>query len=91
MAISFSAHGKQQMVLRGAAEEEVKEVVEHGTKEPALRGRFKARLTFDFNQESPVNGKIYRFKTVEVIWAEELDEVIVVTVLVYYSNTEATP
>lgn len=91
MPIVFSAHARQQMELRGATEAEVRVVVERGTHEAALRGRLKARLTFDFSQMSPVNQQLYRFKTVEVIWVRELDDTVVVTVLVYYSNEERTP
>ncbi len=91
MPIAFSAHARQQMELRGATEAEVRVVIERGTREAALRGRQKARLTFDFNQLSPVNQRLYRFKTVEVIWVRELDDTVVVTVLVYYSNEERTP
>jgi hypothetical protein len=90
MTISFSVHAQQQMQLRGATEAEVTEVVKYGVKESALRGRFKARLTFDFNKESPVNGKTYRLKIVEVIWAEEQQQVVVVTVLVYYADQETS-
>lgn len=50
MTVALPAHAKQQMELRGATEAEVKDVVEHGVKEPALQGRVKAQLTFDFNQ-----------------------------------------
>lgn len=84
--ITFSNHARQQMQLRGATEAEVETVVRRGSGEPALRGKFKTRLNFDFNQASPVNNQLYRFKTVEAIFADEPDEVVIVTVLVYYSN-----
>ncbi len=61
MPIVFSAHARQQMELRGATEAEVRVVIERGTREAALRGRLKARLTFDFSQLSPINQQMYRF------------------------------
>ena len=85
-SIAFSNHAREQMRLRGTTEDEVQAVVQRGPREPALRGKFKSRLTFDFNQASPVNNLTYRFKTVEAIFADELEEIVIVTVLVYYSN-----
>ena len=88
MTVIFSAHAHQQMALRGATETEVRGVIERGGREAALRDRLKSRLIFNFNQTSPVNNRLYRFKTVEVIWKEESDNAIIITVLVYYSNEE---
>ncbi len=88
MAIVISAHARRQMQLRGAAEIEVITAIEHGRREPALRGKFRARWSFTFGHPSPVNNQVYRFKTVEAVWAEEFDDLIVVTVLVYYTNEE---
>jgi hypothetical protein len=91
MPIIFSAHARQQMLLRGAAEDEVITTIQHAQREPALRGRFKARWSFSIDRLSPVNNQVYRFKTVEAVWAEELDNLIVVTVLVYYANEAHAP
>ncbi len=35
-----------------------------------------------------MNKLYYRFKTVEVVFAEEADAIVIVTVKVYYSNEE---
>lgn len=91
MPIRISAHARQQMLARGATEAEVRAVIERGQRESALRQKFKARLTFSFNRSSPTNNQTYRFKTVEAIWAEDFDDVTVVTVLVYYSDEERAP
>lgn len=49
MAIAFSNHAREQMKLRGAAEDEVQAVIERGPREPALRGKLKAnmKITYD--------------------------------------------
>jgi hypothetical protein len=86
MEISISNHAREQMSLRGATEAEVIAVMERGSREPAMRAKFKASLTFDFNQASPVNGLFYHHKTVEAIWSEDFDETTVITVLVFYGE-----
>lgn len=45
-------------------------------------------LNFDFNMASLINQKVYQFKTVEAIFTDESDEIVVITVKVYYSNEE---
>jgi hypothetical protein len=46
------------------------------------------RYRFEYNAISPINQKFYKSKIVEPIFANELEEVIIVTVKVYYSNEE---
>ncbi|MGB9723524.1 MAG: hypothetical protein ACPL7G_06470 [Chloroflexia bacterium] len=87
--IRFSRHARLQMVLRGATSSEVEEVVATTAWEPARLGRYQARKAFAFNRPSPINQRVYRFKTVHVVFAEEARELVVVTVLVYYGNEEA--
>jgi hypothetical protein len=41
---------------------------------------------FDYGLPSPVNQKVYAFKTLHVIFAEETEKIVVVTVMVYYGN-----
>jgi hypothetical protein len=74
------------MYLRGATEQEVVQTIQGGLWEPARGGKYQARRTFVFGQPSPVDRKIYPFKTVHAIFAEETDRIVVVTVLVYYGN-----
>ncbi|MCI0553414.1 MAG: hypothetical protein L0287_20905 [Anaerolineae bacterium] len=48
----------------------------------------QVRKKFDFGEPSPVNQQVYAFKTIQAIFVEESDSIIVVTVIVYYGNEE---
>jgi hypothetical protein len=76
------------MTLRGATEEELIKAIRDGRWEPARLGKFRSRYSFAFNRVSLVNQKYYNFKTIEPIFADEENEIVVVTVKVYYSNEE---
>jgi hypothetical protein len=84
--IRFSRHALDQMRLRGATQEEVKEAVETIAWRSAKRSKFQVRKTYTFERPSPINQQIYPFKTVHAIFAEEPNEVVIVTVLVYYGD-----
>jgi len=86
--IRFSNHAKLQMELRGASESEVTAAIKSGNWVPAKMAKSKTRLRFDFNKPAPTNQKLYKYKTVEPIFADEAEEVVVITVKVYYSNEE---
>ena len=88
--VYFSNHAKSQMILRGATEEEVEIAVREGKREPAKLGKFKSRHSFAFNSFSPVNQKFYKYKIVESIFADEPEEITIVTVKVYFINKEVT-
>lgn len=72
------------MSLRGAGKEEVIKTIRDGIRETAKHNKFHSALTFDFKSNSPVNNKYYEFKTLDVIFVEENNQIIVVTVKVYY-------
>jgi muramoyltetrapeptide carboxypeptidase LdcA involved in peptidoglycan recycling len=84
--IRFSQHALDQMRLRGATREEVRETVQTTLWQLAKRGKYQVRKTFAFGRPSPINQQIYPFKTVHVIFADEPDEIVIVTVLVYYGR-----
>ncbi len=86
--IHFSAHAREQMVLRGATEAEVTQTIREQDWEPAKRNKHQAKRRFDFGRLSPVNQKEYRYKEVEPIFVEESDAIVVVTIKVYYTNEE---
>lgn len=46
------------------------------------------KVPFDFGHPSPINQQVYKYKAVEVVFANEADEFVVVTVKVYYFNQE---
>jgi len=87
--ILFSQHARQQCRRRHADEREVVAAIETAAWEQAKSGRRRARRTEPFGKPSPVTGRLYRWRTVEAIFAEEADRLVVVTVLVKYSNERA--
>ena len=88
--IRFSRHALDQMRLRGATREEVVETIESTPWQSAKRGKLQARKTFAFGGPSPISQQVYPFKTVHAVFADEPDEIVIVTVLVYYGEREVT-
>jgi hypothetical protein len=80
--IRLSEHAKQQLQFRGATEQEVAETIRMQTRGPAELGRLECQRNFAFNSEW--NKNYYATKQVGPIFAEESDEIVVVTVYVYY-------
>jgi hypothetical protein len=80
--IRLSQHAKQQLEFRGATEQQIVEAIRTETWEPAELGRLECRKNFVFNSEW--NKKYYDAKQVRPIFVDEPDEIIVVTVYVYY-------
>lgn len=76
------------MILRGALEAEVFKAIDSGNREPAKMGKFQTKYRFAFNKTAPTKQQFYKYKTVEPIFADEQDEIVVITVKVYYSNEE---
>ena len=87
-SIRFSDHARLQMVLRGATEDEVTVTIRSGKWETAKMGKFRTKHQFNFDKISLTNQKFYKYKTIEPIFADESNEIVVVTVKVYYSNEE---
>jgi hypothetical protein len=85
--ITIPSHASERMLQRGATENEVREAITEGNRDVAKSGRFASRKTFEFNSISPINRKHYAFKTIEAIWIDEPEEIVVVTTKVYYHNT----
>lgn len=86
--IRCSNHAALQMALRGATEKEVITAIRLGKWGSARIGKLKTKYRFDYNMASLINQKVYKFKTVEAIFTDESDEIVVITVKVYYSNEE---
>ena len=70
------------MHSRGATEEEIMDALQHARWGPAERGRMQCRKDFVFGRDW--NGRMYGTKQVRPIFVEEADEIVVVTVYVYY-------
>jgi hypothetical protein len=80
--IRLSGHARQQLVRRGASQEEIFQVIRLAEWQPAELGRLECRMDFPYGKEW--NGKVYRTKQVRPIFVEEAEEIIVVTVYTYY-------
>ncbi len=81
-SIIFTAHARQRMKERGAREEDIREAIRVGEREPAQRGLVLYRLNLEFNKEW--DGRFYRVQQVAPIVAEEADRLVVVTVYTFY-------
>jgi len=80
--VRFSRHALQQMVERGAIQEEVLEAIRSGEQVPAKRGRLGYRKNFQY--ERLWGGRYYAVKQVLAIVAEEPETLVVVTVYTFY-------
>jgi len=80
--IRLSGHARDNLRYRGATEEEVKEAIRTTPWRPAELGRLECQKDFPYGREW--NKKVYPTKRVRPIFVEEADEIVVVTVYVYY-------
>lgn len=79
--IRLSAHARDNAKYRGATEQEVIETIQTVPWGPAKGGRLECRKDFAYGQDW--NDKIYATKQVRPIFAEESNEIVVVTVYIY--------
>lgn len=80
--IRLSGHAREGIRFRGAIEQEVVQAIREGSWGPAERGRLECRKDFQYGRDW--NGKTYGTKQVRPIFVEEANEILVVTVYVYY-------
>ena len=80
--IRLSRHADEPLWYRGTTEEEVAEAICTGPWQPAELNRMECRKTFLYGREW--NGKVYSLKEVKPIFVEEVREIVVVTIYVYY-------
>lgn len=80
--VRLSGHARQQLRFRGTTEQEVVEAIRTEPWQPAELGRLECRKDFDFNAEW--NRKRYATKRIRPIFVEESEQIVVVTVYVYY-------
>ena len=80
--VIFSRHALDQLADRGASEDEIKTAIQQGEEVPAKAGRKAFRKNFPFN--STWKGRHYEVKQVMPIVGEEAEQIIVVTVYVFY-------
>jgi len=80
--IHLSQHAKQQLFYRGTTEEEIIDTIQASQWEPAELNRLECHKDFIYNQNW--NNKYYKTKQVKPIFAEEHDQITVITVYVFY-------
>lgn len=80
--IRLSGHARRQLSSRGATESEVHQAIRAGDWQPAGGARLECRHDFPFR--AAWNRRYYETKQVRPIFVEESDEIVVVTVYVYY-------
>lgn len=80
--IRLSEHAKEQASHRGCTEEEICEAIRTIPWEKAELGRLQCKKDFPFNKVW--NDKEYKTKQIKPVFVEENNEIIVVTVYVYY-------
>lgn len=80
--IRLSAHAREQLRFRGAVVWEVEETIRTSTWQPTERGRLECRRNFSFLDLW--NGMFYATKQIRPIFVDEPQEIVVVTVYVYY-------
>lgn len=84
MNIQIEPHTLQRAEERGTNIEEIQIVLEQGTEIPARGDRKAKAKVFTFKKERL--GKYYEEKRVEVIYVEENNTIITVTVYVFYGE-----
>ena len=80
--IRLSGHARLRTGQRGATEQEVAEAIRQGPWTPAEQGRKECQKDFIFGREW--NGRSYAAKRVRPIFVESPQEILVVTVFVYF-------
>jgi len=80
--VVFSTHALQRMKERGTREEDVRQAIRIGRREPAQRGLFLYRLNLEFKREW--DDRYYAIQQVAPVVAEEEDRFVVVTVYTFY-------
>lgn len=80
--VRLSGHAGKQLDFRGATEADVVDAIRSAPWAPAELGRLECRKDFAFG--GVWNGTSYATRQVRPIFVDEPDEIVVVTVYVYY-------
>ena len=84
MATVYTAHALERIDWRGTSLEEVDEVLENGSADAARPGYEARYKVFPYGKEW--GRKFYPQKRVRVVFAEEGQDTVVVTVYVYFGS-----
>ena len=80
--IRMTRHAREQAVERGATEQEIRDAVLHGRREPAKHGREMCGYSFNFDRTW--QGNSYAMKQVAPVIVEKSQEIVVITVYTFY-------
>ncbi|MDA1142044.1 MAG: DUF4258 domain-containing protein [Planctomycetota bacterium] len=80
--VRLTNHAREQARERGASEEEVRETIAKGSREPAKHGRELYRYNFAYGRMW--QAKVYAIKQLAPIIKEEANEIVVITVYTFY-------
>ncbi len=80
--VRFSGHALEQLGYRGTTSEEVIMAIQTMEWKPAELERLECHMNMEFDKEW--NKKKKKNKQVRPIFVEEMNEIVVVTVYVYY-------
>jgi len=84
LTISIDSHTLERAKERGTTAEEIRDVLEAGFPIEAKRRRLGKAKVYEFNRAR--RGKFYKQKRVEVIYTTREDEVVTVTVYVFFGQ-----
>jgi len=86
MKIQVDPHTLERAEERGTNEKEIIDVIQSGFTIPAKYGRLGKAKIYDFRQKR--HGRYYEQKRVEVFYIIQDDNIITVTVYVFYGKWE---
>lgn len=86
MKIRIDPHTLERAEERGTNEEEIKDVIINGFLVPAKHGRIGKAKIYDFKMKRL--DKYYEQKKVEVIYTQESEAIVTVTVYVFHGKWE---
>lgn len=86
MTIQIDPHTLKRAKERGATEKEIRDVLNTGFPVEAKRQRLGKAKVYPFNRGR--FGKFYEHKRVEVIYTKRANELVTVTVYVFYGKWE---
>lgn len=81
--VRLTKHAKGYLSRRGFTIDEVEKAIRDSPWQRAELGRLECKIEFAFGGEW--NGRYYERKTIRPIFVEEANEIVVVTVYVFYS------
>jgi len=84
--IVYSTHAAERMRQRGATADEIETAIRNVGWQPAPRDRWTVKMQLVFDALSPVNQQRYRYKKIEVLFAEDPNAIVVITVKAFYHN-----